>query len=569
MKKKLFITALLSCTSVTAFAQVIGQDADLLHREDMPMTVRTLQNKPSSNGVVNTTTSFWKNTAEGIKGCFTLQNPDYPAYPPYDIVPECNGVPQSVTGGEYGFLGEYSTIQVTSGTEYTFSTSKSSIFITIGNSTGDTVLASGTGSVTWTADFSGIVRFYTHLDDNCGFSDEKIDRLVQCGGIVLPPANDDCSGVTPAVLNAGGDSVTLTGTTAGGTASPEEMLTFSTGAVWEAVTLTGDCNNLTIDFCGTNPDVTSNTFPLLTGCPLTGYVIGNYESTSCEDGNLTITFKNLPAGTYYIPVKINNIRGEYTMHVKSEDSEDCPPAPKDCADFVVPSNNLENGYLFGDDQDQHLAIDIPVADQGFAIKGIEPTVFGEATYFNFIIYADHNGLPGTQIATRTGSVENSVVTGNRLGIDFIKYSVLFDTSFEFEANKTYWIEILTDAKAWESTSISQIGNHDVFQKAGGSWDHLFGAEFVFDLMCDETMGTSDVNSTGIHFYPNPVKDVLNISADQKITSVSIYNVAGQKVINNVKADNGKVNVSRLTSGTYIVTAILENGKTETFKVIKK
>src|SRR5690606_6552891 len=115
--------------------------------------------------------------------------------------------------------------------------------------------------------------------------------------------------------------------------------------------------------------------------------------------------------------------------------------PRVCEDFVVDSNNLENGILFGGNTSQRLALDIPVADTGFTLYGIEPTVLDEATEFTFIFYENQNGLPGQQIATRIGIILGAVVTGSNFGYDFIKYKVGFDSPIDFAANTTYWIEI--------------------------------------------------------------------------------------------------------------------------------
>ena len=506
----------------------------------------------------------------GQDGCTSLRDPKVPQFPEETIIPQCYGAPQSLTNG-FAYTGEYSMVKLTEGIEYTFSSSNSSYFITIANEAGDEVLAYGTGSVTYTPDFSGNIRFYTHIDDNCNSSTDLHDRILQCGEIPLPPANDNCSDVTPVILNPG-ESRTFTGTTVGGTASQEESdLLEGLGAVWEAVTLTGECNNLTVDFCGTEEGVMDNVFVGYTNCPASEVTLGLWDFTSCADENATIRYKNLPAGTYYLPVMVNfakggNIPGEYTMNVTVEE---CLPPPTDCDDFEVASSNMEDGIIFAGSPQAHLATDIPVGDKGFTIKGFEPTVIGEATSFNFIIYADNNGLPGSQLMTRTGTIVGQEITGNAFDTNFIKYSVEFNTPVTFQPNTTYWIEVASDAIAWETTNADILGNQDAFRVEGGAWGHTSNSvEYVFDLMCGD-LGTGNVHSSEFNYYPNPVKNVLNISADQKITSVSVYNVAGQKVINNVKADNGQVNVSRLVAGTYIVTAILENGKTETFKVVKK
>lgn len=74
------------------------------------------------------------------------------------------------------WTGEYSNIQVVAGDSYVFSSSVHSDMITISNAKGDTVLKNGNGSVSYTPGFTGVVRFYRHLNAQCGVSD--VDRRI-------------------------------------------------------------------------------------------------------------------------------------------------------------------------------------------------------------------------------------------------------------------------------------------------------------------------------------------------------------------------------------------------------
>lgn len=85
--------------------------------------------------------------------------------------------------------------------------------------------------------------------------------------------------------------------------------------------------------------------------------------------------------------------------------------------------------------------------------------------------------------------------------------------------------------------------------------------------CPE-MGVSDMNSFDFAYYPNPVKDVLNINSQKTVKSVEAYNMAGQKVIS-TKTHNGQIDLTSLSGGTYVFKAVLEGGQVETFKIIKK
>ena len=358
-------------------------------------------------------------------GCLTATNGQYPAA---TFTPNCNGAVGNIT--TVAWLNEYSKVNVIAGTTYTFSTSVNTYFITIGNEAGTAVLASGTGSVTYTPTANGVVRFYSHLSSNCDGTSSSHTRSVKCG--------------TP------------------------------------------------------------------------------------------------------------------------------PPPPTACTDFKTPSNNRENGGFFGGDTAQRLAIDIPVGSTGFTVHGMEPIVAGDATSFSFKFYANNAGLPGAEIATRTGIIQSSVVTGTAFGYDFKKYTVAFDSPIDLDANTTYWVEVTSDAVAWESTSVNRLGSPDVFNNSGTSGAWVAGTtDYVFNLACSPLLAVGDASNAKFSFYPNPVVDYLNISASTKVESVTVHNMAGQKMPVAAKLVNGKVDMSRLAPGVYIITTVLDGGKKESFKVVKK
>ena len=115
--------------------------------------------------------------------CLDAPNDQYPSFV-YE--PTCNGLPDLIANDCYS--GEYTAIDVTQDVEYIFSSNIATDFLTIGNEDGTESYTFGTGSVTWTATLSGTVRFYTHDNDACEFSDEERSRIVQCGE---PPVCND------------------------------------------------------------------------------------------------------------------------------------------------------------------------------------------------------------------------------------------------------------------------------------------------------------------------------------------------------------------------------------------
>jgi len=273
--------------------------------------------------------------------CTNAPNGQYPAA---TFTPSCIGSPETITA--LAWTGEYSVLTLTAGVTYTFTSSVATDYLTVTDNA-VTPIVFGVGPLAFNCPTSGTYRIYRHNNAACATQNTSRTISVQCGTPPPPVTNDDCSSVTPTVLVNGAGATTFNGTTLGGTASSIENTVLGYGAVWEAVTLTGTCNQLTVNFCGTPAgNMDGNFFIVYTDCPLSTYTVtAIYDFTSCGDGNGTMTFLNLPAGTYYLPVIIDgssNTLGAYTMNVSSID---CPPPPvnDDCAMATTVSCGVYTG----------------------------------------------------------------------------------------------------------------------------------------------------------------------------------------------------------------------------------
>lgn len=96
----------------------------------------------------------------------------------------------------------------------------------------------------------------------------------------------------------------------------------------------------------------------------------------------------------------------------------------------------------------------------------------------------------------------------------------------------------------------------------------FGAVDDIKLTYDYFLGTEDFNANKVSFYPNPVKDVLNLKTVENINSVSIFNLSGQNLVNKaINANETAVDMSSFATGTYIVN-VISNNNVKTIKVVK-
>jgi hypothetical protein len=238
-------------------------------------------------------------------GCTDAPRGKFPNYP---IVPDCTGS-DIITQG--CLTGEYSDVSVNSGTTYTFSSSVGSDFITITNYGGTTVLATGTGSVSYTPTSATIIRFYTHTNSNCGTSNTSRSRMVRCGNSTpTAPANDLCANATN--LSCG---IQTNGTLAG--ATPTTSVSYATqrnkNDIFYQFTADndGDYTVTLSDFSG------DKDLFLYSGCSSTSALESSESSSSTE----AITHACAAGTTYRIRIIDFDGKGG-TFSIKA----DCPTA---------------------------------------------------------------------------------------------------------------------------------------------------------------------------------------------------------------------------------------------------
>lgn len=86
---------------------------------------------------------------------------------------------------------------------------------------------------------------------------------------------------------------------------------------------------------------------------------------------------------------------------------------------------------------------------------------------------------------------------------------------------------------------------------------------------DASLSATSFDKSNFVAYPNPVKDVLNLSYKTAISNVSVLNLLGQEVLNTKANSNDvQVNMSTLNTGAYIVNITVED-TVHTIKVIKE
>lgn len=91
----------------------------------------------------------------------------------------------------------------------------------------------------------------------------------------------------------------------------------------------------------------------------------------------------------------------------------------------------------------------------------------------------------------------------------------------------------------------------------------------YKFTVDATLSAKSFDSSNFVAYPNPVKDVLNLSYTSAISSVKVMNLLGQEVMTKkVGNTSTQIDMSGLTAGAYIVTITVDD-IVKSIKVIKQ
>ena len=262
----------------------------------------------------------WSFTS-GLAGCLNVPNGLWP-FETY--TPVCNGTPESIT--TLGYTGEYSNVNLTSGTQYTFSSSVSTDYITISNSAGTAILASGTSPLTWTSNVTGTIRFNLHNNISCATEQVLRTRFIQCGTPLPPPSNDDCAGATSVTCGA---TVTVITTNANTDAIGSTLcgITITTPGVWYQI-------------AGNGQQMTVSTVSLTTSDTKLIVYSGSCAGLTCVGGSddfsdfqSQVTWTSVSGTTYYVLAALYTGTGSFPMSLSCVTPP--PPPPNDaCAGAI-------------------------------------------------------------------------------------------------------------------------------------------------------------------------------------------------------------------------------------------
>ena len=367
--------------------------------------------------------------------------------------------------------------------------------------------------------------------------------------------NDNCAGVTAEAL-ATGSTLTFTGTTAGATDAgdyvPGSELDGQPASVWHAFTTT-ECTDVTISYCGTTPAFGNVWIFLAPSCPAgDDYILASsYDFTTCPDGNVTLFYTFLPAGTYYLPVMFDDAQanGPYTIDVTAA-------ACTMPTEYCIP--NPSTGTTDGD--------------------FIQTVVLGDINYSgpNDVNYVDNTAMT-TDL--EVGSTYSIAITGGDYAPDvyaaWIDYNndYLFDPATEklgefTTANVGETQNITFTVPAGTTLGTKRLRVRCAYGAAGMSacTDYTYGE--TEDYSVEIVLGTGVAGATlpSVSLYPNPSNGTFTVNAGELegAVQVEIADMSGRLVYRGqhmMHADQPLTLAleNKLAQGSYLLRLVAEQG----------
>lgn len=125
--------------------------------------------------------------------------------------------------------------------------------------------------------------------------------------------------------------------------------------------------------------------------------------------------------------------------------------------------------------------------------------------------------------------------------------------------------------ATRTVSFTPSNGSQVYLKIFGQMTAQFANFYLYfdNIQVAGDLGNGGFKNDKFSYYPNPVEGTLNLSYINDLSSVEIYDLLGQCVVNKVLSQNAaQVDMSALSAGSYLVKVTSGNAS-KTIKVMKQ
>ncbi len=203
------------------------------------------------------------------------------------------------------------------------------------------------------------------------------------------------------------------------------------------------------------------------------------------------------------------------------------------------------------------AMYVPDGQEGYwNLQGTVPIGAGEWIVGNIFFNQDATN-PGV------GLIDDTALGGVNFNFPHDQW---FDVIMNFDINAgigaSTWqmwvndVEVIPAGTAFTDnagTYPTSLGGIDFFSISANNIYYVDDVDYRDSFHPDPTLGLDDLAAKGFSAYPNPVSNILNVRANEAISSVSIYNILGQEVYSaKLNAVSSTIDMSSYASGAYFV-----------------
>lgn len=411
------------------------------------------------------------------------------------------------------------------------------------------IMPSGPVQVNVTPNTDYYIRVYANTDFGVG---GEFTLCVSFAAQGPTPVNDDCTGAVPVDITVGDPPHTFSGDNTGATEDG------GTGfiMVWHAFTTT-ECANITINYCVPGFEFDNFLVNLAVQCPdfITGVLTG--VNDTC-----TVSFQDLAAGTYYIPVMVEagtTPAGPYSIEVTAAACI-APTA------YCIP--NPVNGTSDGD-----------------YITNVE---LGD---INHSAPSDTNYVDNTNLSTDLEQDGNYTMTiiGGAYAPDTYAAWIDYNNDFVFSANeKLGEAQTVTDSAEVVTINFTVPATADlgparlrvrcVYSIAGNieaCTDYTYGETEDYTVNILMSVGVAENSASLFSVLPNPSNGDFQLVAGHANgpAVIEMMDMAGRTVYNeqanlNTGARHTISLAGKLAPGTYALRVRAEAGVTTRMVVVK-
>ncbi|MUU79407.1 T9SS type A sorting domain-containing protein [Winogradskyella endarachnes] len=324
------------------------------------------------------------------------------------------------------------------------------------------------------------------------------------------------------------------------------------------------------------------------------YITGQYRETSTfytpMFGTESITLSTTPNYRGLFALKLDTW-GNYQNAIKVGEAQ------SECIGTAIAVDNNNNAYVTGyyggilisnEGTSDQFSIDSDSNYEAFVAKvdftnsntsWINEIDGGPDSIFGYGIDIDSNNtIYATGFFSSTLTVGNYTLNKQTTHV-FDSYLVKMNSAGEFSGGYQFGAlnavesqpvtvdsndNIIIAGSFRETANISPFASETIQITSSGFRDN-----YLFKIASNSLLNIADNNfDESIRIYPNPVKDILNISSQEPLQSenYTIFDINGKSMLTGIVNFNNQINISHLNSGFYFLVL---NGSSERLKILKK